>query len=158
MIKCENKECGKWLHEACLVEDALQRQWGRLTAKRAESNDTSNAETRTELSDAIQVTATPKGGEKSNGIPPSTGKKKGKGKKGRGASGAKPWEGSLEGKLELKGTISDTEAKSDKTSEEEKTPEDISITGKVIITDLRGPSTVTVEENAECLFCRQPIT
>lgn len=140
------------MHEDCILKDAKNRAWARLTNPKASeeaTSDTIEVNGDEEAGETIQVAPKTKaiGSRKSQAavnesrVASSRGgtKKKSKVKKGE-----YPWEGSLEAKLQMKPASEDEEAPTE-------------ITGKVLITDLRDDEEKSWEEQLTCLHCRKPL-
>lgn len=156
LVHCVNNVCGKWLHEECLLEDAKERAWARLTNSKASdeaNSDTIEVNGNDEAGETIQVAprTKAKGPRKSqaavNGSSRAAsgkGSLRGRNKAKKGDAEVHPWTGLLEAKLERK-PVAEGE---DESSE---------ITGKVLITDLRDDKEQTWKEPLTCLFCRKPL-
>ena len=157
LVKCNNEGCGLWQHEACLVKDALERFSDRKVGK-ANGTDTTEVEAlesikvddkEEKLALAIRTTGTQKSNKVARPTAKNTRGEKGKGKKGRRAScyeGAKPWEGKLNGSLELK-----------KEKNEDKEVDEVEATGRVIVRDLRGETPVEHQIDMLCVHCGKRI-
>ena len=138
------------MHEDCVLKDAKDQAWARLTNPKAEeevNSDTIEVNGNDDAGETIQVALRPKtnGSAKSrgaiNGSKTASGKGSAKGKsRGRKDEREPAWEGSLDAKLQMKPSAEGEEDSGE-------------ITGKVLITDLREDEEKTWEEQLSCLFC-----
>ena len=141
------------MHEDCIVKDASEKAWTSLTKPKSSEepgSDTIEVNGDAENEETIQVVT--KGSETSetpvavNGTKSKLGrghwKRKSKGKKADPVEST--WVGNVEAKLE-------------KQPPAEGEDESTEITGKVILTDLRGEDSKTWDEPAICLFCNTPL-
>ncbi|MCJ1478924.1 hypothetical protein MMC13_007608 [Lambiella insularis] len=152
LVHCVSSACGKWMHEDCLLKDALDKSWARL-------NGTTYSQT---PCGTIQVSGDGKGQETTEVTSKVTGSaarlEQGSGRRGgssqnkikRKSRGKKvgveepEWNGKLEAALELKPVEDDEEGSTE-------------VTGNVIITDLREKDAQPWKESLSCLFCHHAL-
>jgi hypothetical protein len=129
LIKCPH--CEKYLHETCLLNEALSTKWEQIQAQKSKLPEEFDRK-RLEKADAIKVE---KG---TNGVTHSllNGKVKKKGRKSITTSF--PWEGQMEAHLEMK--FEDNEEESDEA------------TGQVIISYDDGDKIKKFKESLRCLM------
>ena len=137
LIRCSSEKCGKWLHEACLLEDALKTKW-----EHKHNGAVGNGKN----GDGFDIIKTASNGaSKANGVTAKPSKSKAvKPKKIPAFQPGFPWEGLLEAKLDM--------------IKNKHGAETSQIAGTITITDLREDKIKNTKVNLECLFCRQKIT
>ena len=139
----------------------MKRFWERTIGKATpEANGTDTTEVEVpesikvddkeeKLALAIRTTGTQKSNKAARPTAKNTPGEKGKGKKGRRALNykeAKPWEGKLEGNLEF-----------GKGKNEDKMVDEVEVTGRVIVRDLRGETPVEHQIDMLCVQCGKQI-
>ncbi|MCJ1354639.1 MAG: hypothetical protein MMC33_004628 [Icmadophila ericetorum] len=160
LIHCSNPDCDLWLHEDCIVKAALKKvfegQSDQVDDEDAKAKDP-KTEGNGDLSGTIEVALNSarklaRGMQemvgavtKQSPVPtPTPAKKKPKMRKVENGLGS--WEGKLEAKIETKPKA---ETDDDETQE---------ITGKLLVTDLRGDEPKILEETLVCPNCEKPLT
>ncbi|KAL9116531.1 MAG: hypothetical protein Q9187_006943 [Circinaria calcarea] len=161
LIRCSNSSCLLWLHEDCIVKDALRRflsrDSGEGTQRPSATGDDSD-DVDEEASGTIQVGNTVEGHSKSYKKlraaqlassaeePDEQPSAKRKRLSSKQAPKSETWEEKVEGKIEIK-------LKATKKGEEIE-----EITGKLIVTDLRGGEPRVSKQNLKCPSCQELLT
>jgi len=157
LIHCVNPDCSKWMHSDCVIKDATEKAWAKLTHPNIESaipDSDIPADKQGPTSDGdetIQVVV------KEDSPAATTNGRRGRVHKKKKLLEDEPAKveikdeevkevGLIEGKLEAKLQMKEIPEGADDTVSPE-------ITGTILITDLRDGELKTWEEPLSCLFC-----
>ena len=160
LIRCSNHDCDLWLHEDCIINDGVAKAYAEVLAAEGVGGtmkikgyaDGDNGEASGTIEVARQV---PKAIENTSNrmntplptksVSKSSGKKRGHLRRCTTID-TETWEGDWKGKIETEPKMS---ARGEEVQE---------ITGKLIITDLRGIKAETIERDLRCPNCDELLT